>query len=232
MGLGALVGERRSRSASSRPRPRRRAGRRAAAGRRGARECGSNSSNGRRQSARPSRSARSARTAGQRPGLVTQRPPEACPRRGWASSKSSRSERPPRGFLAARRARGRRSGCGDAERGEQVLDCELAADRQVGAGDRDAARFSARMMASRGRRAAHQDDDVAGADGAAPVPGRARRSRASRRHGGDAVARTATGSSRARGRPGGPGRSSGSRAWAGRARARRGRACRPDRRGA
>ena len=73
-------------------------------------------------------------------------PPRACRRGGWASSKSSRSERPPSGLrsrAASERSSPRRGG--EAQRGEQVVDRELAADAQeVGAGDRHARPASAR----------------------------------------------------------------------------------------
>ena len=88
-----------------------------------------------------------ARPSGQRSGgLGAAAPPRACRSRRWASSKSSRSVRPPSG-LRSRAASERSSprGGGEAQRGEQVVDGELAADAQeVGAGDRHARPASAR----------------------------------------------------------------------------------------
>ena len=152
------------------------------------------------------------------------------PARGWARSKSSRSERPPSG-AAEEGGEGEvvGGGGGEAERGEEVVDGELAPHAQeVGAGDGDA---GALQLADDGVEelgaALDEDHHVAGADGAASVAGEgAGGGEPAGDLVGDAAARTMDrvvgGEGVDRGRPRGCRRAS--RACRGRARARRGRA--------
>ena len=156
---------------------------------------------------------------------------QRVPGRGWASSKSSRSERPPRGLR--RRAASERSsdaGGGDAERGEEVVDGELAPHAQeVGAGDRDA---GALQLADDGVEevgaALDEDHHVAGADGAAGAGEGAGGGEPAGDLVGDAAGEDLDGVVGGAGVDGGRPRGArrACRACRGTARARRGRACR------
>ena len=117
------------------------------------------------QVARASRGLGSARPAARRSAS------HSAPRRAGARARRARARHsPPSGLRSsAASERSSRGGRGDAQRREQVLDRELAADAQhVGAGDRHARALQ--RPDDRVRRAAaplHQDHHVAGADRAA-----------------------------------------------------------------